>query len=319
MILEAHSIREPKLDPRSLQNCTSSSTHMLSMEWNRKNTLQLVSVICVLAFQGVTCQNQTINKAAPVRGDNVLPTPAIKISETHKPQHQIDAGFPSLTNSPPVLDRNQVTFYGDRPGSPALQSDASRQQTRITCVDHATVRDSEAIKLKLKQVSSCQESRTKISSVLQLLCGNTSKLKIHQQHNTDEMILSGECIEADPKTMTEMLNNDNIKDKIGVEEAALVNNSRTVLISVLVAGLLLAALLITGYILKTKRNQAKDVHLAEEMYQVDELNQGNTLLSVAPLPPQEALEKPTSNGDSVDPPPTNGHSAPQTQVDSGEM
>lgn len=58
---------------------------------------------------------------------------------------------------------------------------------------------------------------------------------------------------------------------------------------------------------------------AEELFQVDEQNQGNTLLSVAPLPPQEPVEKLTRNGESLDSPPTNGHSATQTPVADSEM
>jgi hypothetical protein len=51
---------------------------------------------------------------------------------------------------------------------------------------------------------------------------------------------------------------------------------------------------------------------AEDAYPVDEENQGNTLVSVAPLNLLETREKP-ANGDSQEaaktqPPPTNGHS-----------
>ncbi len=53
---------------------------------------------------------------------------------------------------------------------------------------------------------------------------------------------------------------------------------------------------------------------AEDSFQVDQENQGNTLLSVAPLPQQEPLDKPIINGESPESPPTNGHSATQTQV-----
>lgn len=55
---------------------------------------------------------------------------------------------------------------------------------------------------------------------------------------------------------------------------------------------------------------------AEDAYPVDEENQGNTLVSVAPLNPLETQEKP-ANGDSQEaaktqPPPTNGHSTTKT-------
>ncbi len=58
---------------------------------------------------------------------------------------------------------------------------------------------------------------------------------------------------------------------------------------------------------------------AEEAYPVDQDNQGNTLVSVAPLnPPTETQEKPSVNGESPEaaktqpPPPTNGHSTTKT-------
>ena len=61
-----------------------------------------------------------------------------------------------------------------------------------------------------------------------------------------------------------------------------------------------------------------------ESFQVDEENQANTLVSVAPLP-QEPLDKPATNGESPPEngtnaaPTTNGHSATQTPVADTEM
>lgn len=58
---------------------------------------------------------------------------------------------------------------------------------------------------------------------------------------------------------------------------------------------------------------------AEEAYPVDQENQGNTLVSEAPLnPPPETQEKPNVNGESPEadktltPTPTNGHSTAKT-------
>ncbi|RXN35866.1 hematopoietic progenitor cell antigen CD34 [Labeo rohita] len=116
--------------------------------------------------------------------------------------------------------------------------------------------------------------------------------------------------------MAGKFNNDNITDKVEVEEAIsyMGQRSKIVLISLLITGLLLAALLIAGYLLKINREQSKGLRLAEDSFQVDQENQGNTLLSVAPLPQQEPLDKPIINGESPESPPTNGHSATQTQV-----
>ncbi|KAK1795697.1 hypothetical protein P4O66_001187 [Electrophorus voltai] len=128
-------------------------------------------------------------------------------------------------------------------------------------------------------------------------------------------------IQADAKGMRDKFNNDNIKDKVDIEEAELifVKYSRAVLVSVLLTGLLLAALLIAGYLLTTHRRQAKGMRVAEDLFQVDEQNQGNTLLSVTPLPSQEPLDKPTSNGESPESPPTNGYSTTQTPVADTQM
>lgn len=71
-------------------------------------------------------------------------------------------------------------------------------------------------------------------------------------------------------------------------------------------------------------SDASVLSLQAESFQVDEENQANTLVSVAPLP-QEPLDKPTANGESppengTNPAPTtNGHSQTQTPVADTEM
>ncbi|XP_072539244.1 uncharacterized protein [Salminus brasiliensis] len=313
--------------------------------------LALASVICAVFFQGATCleettvpdvffvKSETIQSILPVRGDDVQPT------KEHESQVQVYI-FPTLPEEPltqstinPWTEQDGTTQYSESitVAEPDEQQDTQAPQHFTTnqpnaepsithmglvvCVDEAAVRGKEAVRLKLKASSSCEENKVKILSILEHLCGDESKLEIYQQDNTDEMIISGQCIEADAKGMTDMFNNDNIKDQVGVVEAVpvLVKHSRIVLVSILLAGLLLAALLIAAYVLKTHRAQPKGMRLAEEMYQVDEQNQGNTLLSVAPLPPQEPLEKPTSNGESPESPPTNGHSATQMPVADTQM
>uniref|UniRef100_A0A3Q3WQL8 Uncharacterized protein n=1 Tax=Mola mola TaxID=94237 RepID=A0A3Q3WQL8_MOLML len=188
----------------------------------------------------------------------------------------------------------------------------------VICVSKEAVQDKNGINLKLKAASNCENTKVKIESVLQELCGEDCKLEIYQEDNSDETIISGKHVE-DVSGMTNKFNNDNIKDKTGVENAVTRwrKNSKLVLVSLLVTGLLLAALLVAGYYFKTHRKNSKGVRLAE--IQVDEENQANTLVSVAPLP-QEPLDKPTVNGESppengTSPTPTtNGHSASQAPV-----
>uniref|UniRef100_A0A8C9XH53 Si:ch211-286o17.1 n=1 Tax=Sander lucioperca TaxID=283035 RepID=A0A8C9XH53_SANLU len=155
------------------------------------------------------------------------------------------------------------------------------------------------------KLRSKKDSKVKIESVLQELCGEDCKLDIYQEDNSDQVLVSGKYTD--------------------VEEAVprWGKNSKLVLVSLLLTGLLLAALLVAGYYLKTHRKNSKGVRLAES-FQVDEENQANTLVSVAPLP-QEPLDKPTINGESppengTNPAPTtNGHSATQTPVADTEM
>ncbi|XP_043081381.1 uncharacterized protein LOC122329250 [Puntigrus tetrazona] len=104
------------------------------------------------------------------------------------------------------------------------------------------------------------------------------------------------------------------------EESDASGSSSAVFVSVLVAGLLLAATIVDIFYLKRHRQtNGKGMKLAEESYMADEENQGNTLVSVAPLNQPEPQEKPSLNGESQEPvkaqtPPaaTNGHSTTKT-------
>ncbi|RXN38621.1 mucin-1-like isoform X1 [Labeo rohita] len=97
-------------------------------------------------------------------------------------------------------------------------------------------------------------------------------------------------------------------------------SSPTVFVSVLMAGLLLAATIVGIYYFKChRRTNGKGIKLAEESYMADEENQGNTLVSVAPLNQPEPQEKPSLNGESQEavkaqtpPAATNGHSTTKT-------
>ncbi|XP_069005487.1 hematopoietic progenitor cell antigen CD34 [Embiotoca jacksoni] len=228
------------------------------------------------------------------------------------------------TDIPKIMDLETpapIPSRGDGPNNiprPVPQDD-------VVCVSKEAVQDKNAVNLKLKALSNCKDTKVKIESVLQELCGEDCKLELYQEDNTDEILVSGKYVEDDVAGMANKFNNDNIKDMTDVEEAVprWGKNSKLVLVSLLLTGLLLAALLVAGYYLKTHRKNSKGVRLAES-FQVDEENQANTLVSVAPLP-QEPLDKPAVNGESppengTNPPPTtNGHSATQTPVADTEM
>ncbi|KAM4612605.1 hematopoietic progenitor cell antigen CD34 isoform 2-T2 [Polymixia lowei] len=230
----------------------------------------------------------------------------------------------TLTEAPMVVEPETQAPQPARGDGP-VNKPARVPQGDVICVTKEAVQDKDAVSLKLKASSTCEDTRMKIASVLQELCGEDCKLEVFQEDNSNEILVSGQYVEADAAGMADKFNNDNIKDKIDVEEAVprWGKNSKLVLVSLLLTGLLLAALLVAGYYLKTHRKNAKGVRLAES-FQVDEENQANTLVSVAPLP-QEPLDKPTVNGESppengTNPAPsTNGHSATQTPVADTEM
>ncbi|KAK1901524.1 Hematopoietic progenitor cell antigen CD34 [Dissostichus eleginoides] len=258
--------------------------------------------------RGVTAQDPEVvtGTAAPVlsmefvRGDRDPMTS--EATESGDPQVQV---FPSLS---PV---SEATTPGA--ATPAVHQKLSTRgrpenvpqpvpKEDVVCVSKEAVEDKNSVSLKLKASSNCEDTKKKIESVLQELCGEDCKLEIYQEDNTDEIIVSGKYVEDDVAGMAEKFNNDNIKDMTDVEEASPRWGKSSKL---------------------THRKNSKGVRLADT-FQVDEENQANTLVSVAPLP-QEPVDKPTTNGESppengTNPgPTTNGHSATQTPVADTEM
>ncbi|XP_037336841.2 uncharacterized protein cd34 [Pungitius pungitius] len=100
------------------------------------------------------------------------------------------------------------------------------------------------------------------------------------------------------------------------------SSGSSVFVGILVSGLLAALAITLGYLKCQRRTDTKGESLylqAEESYPVEQDNQGNTLVSLAPLnPPLETPEKPSVNGEAPEadktepPPPTNGHSTTKT-------
>lgn len=272
--------------------------------------------ICLFAvlFQGVICEERAVRGD----GDLLITTP----KDTSQIQIIILPTF--MDNSTPAVNGSSEAHSTQRTKTSNTVQPEKHSVTskgNVVCVDKKPEQYKHDVLLKLKASSTCEETKAKIQYVLDVLCGEDCKLEIYQMDNTDEVIVYGDSIEDDPKGMAGKFNIDNITDKVNVDEAVanMGQRSKIVLISILIAGLLLAALLIAGYILKTHRGKSKGMRLAEDSFQVDQENQGNTLLSVAPLPQQEPLDKPIINGESPDSPPTNGHNATQTQVADSPM
>lgn len=266
-------------------------------------------------------QAEIFPSTGPIGGDTTA-SPDASDDGAVTPEETGGNGAPGEAQTEGPKAETPAPARGDGPADkpkPAPQDD-------VVCVTKEAVQDKNAVSLKLKSNSNCEDTKAKIQSVLEELCGEDCKLQLYQEDNSNQILVAGDYVEADVGGMTNKFNNDNIKDKTDVEQAVprWGKSSKLVLVSVLLAGLLLAALLVAGYYLKTHRKNSKGVRLAES-FQVDEENQANTLVSVAPLP-QEPLDKPTVNGESPPPengtspaPTTNGHSANQSPDADTEM
>ncbi|XP_071397048.1 hematopoietic progenitor cell antigen CD34 [Centroberyx affinis] len=185
----------------------------------------------------------------------------------------------------------------------------------VKCVE--AIAENNAVEARVK-TNDCEATKSLIQSIPAAWCDlDTCRLDVSQNDNTIKM----SSPDAKLSNLAKVLQSENMTALLGVSDVKTPPSSSgsPVFVAVLLTGLLLAAALIGGYCLKTRRgSDAKGIRLAEETYPVDEENQGNTLVSVAPLnPPPETQEKPSVNGESPEPaktqpPPTNGHSTAKT-------
>lgn len=191
----------------------------------------------------------------------------------------------------------------------------------VKCVQKDAVTDRSAVKVELIESSTCEETKEAIESKLEEICGKPPCLiEIFQEDNTKDVTVTGKVIEGDVVGMSDKITA--LKADLGVESASPEHgkSSPAVFVSLLVTGLVAAAALIGAYLWKNnRRTNSKGMKLANESVMVDEENQGNTLVSVAPLNPPEPQEKPSLNGESPEavktqnpPAATNGHSATKT-------
>ncbi|XP_029362475.1 uncharacterized protein cd34 [Echeneis naucrates] len=138
--------------------------------------------------------------------------------------------------------------------------------------------------------------------------------------NGSSVMMAGKDIVSEG--LNAALKSGQLKEQLGVtsvETPSEASSGSSVFAGILVTGLLAALAITIGYFKCQRRPDPKGVRLAEEAYPVDQDNQANTLVSVAPLnPPPETPEKPSVNGESTEaaktpsPPPTNGHSTTKT-------
>ncbi|XP_073325493.1 uncharacterized protein cd34 [Pagrus major] len=187
----------------------------------------------------------------------------------------------------------------------------------VKCVGKEDIPESNAVKLEVA-TNDCETTKGIIQANPAAWC-NTEKceLKVFQ----DSKMVQIASDDAQLNTVAKVLQGEALKDKLGVTnvEAPSSSSGSSVFVGILVSGLLAAVAITVGYCKCQRRPDTKGVRLAEEGCPVDQENQGNTLVSVAPLnPPPETQEKPSANGESPEadktqpPPPTNGHSTTKT-------
>lgn len=186
----------------------------------------------------------------------------------------------------------------------------------VTCVGEDDIPEGTFVKAEVS-TDNCELTKSVIQGNPAGWCHKDDcQLKIFQDGNI--MRLASE--DGDMNTAAEALQSEHLKDKLGVTKVETPSSSgSSVFVGILVSGLLAAVGIIVGYFKCPRRTDAKGVRLAEEGYTANQDNQGNTLVSVAPLnPPPETPEKPSVNGESPEaaktpsPPPTNGHSTAKT-------
>ncbi|XP_053173973.1 hematopoietic progenitor cell antigen CD34 [Scomber japonicus] len=189
-------------------------------------------------------------------------------------------------------------------------------QPIVKCVGKEDIQESNAVKAVL-DTTNCEDTKTIIEANPAVWCHTENcNVEIFQDGNN---ALVGSS-DAQLSTLSAALQSEHLKSKLGVKKTDIPSSSgSSVFVGILVTGLLAAIAITVGYFKCQRRGDTtKGVRLAEEAYPVDQENQGNTLVSVAPLnPPPETQEKPSVNGESpeaakTEPPPTNGHSTTKT-------
>lgn len=231
---------------------------------------------------------------------------------------------PAFTPTLKSIVLNGDNMDGDTSGSTTAPSDSSNEGDvvkmmvpDVKCVGKEAIPESNAVKAVV-ETTDCEKTKTIIETNPAGWC-NTAQCKVEIFQDGNNVLVASD--HAKLETLAEALQSEHLKDKLGVTKIETpLSSGSSVFVGILVTGLLAALAITVGYFKCQRRPDPKGVRLAEEAYPVDQENQGNTLVSVAPLnPPPETQEKPSVNGESPEPaktepapPPTNGHSTAKT-------
>ncbi|XP_070824966.1 uncharacterized protein cd34 [Chaetodon trifascialis] len=221
-----------------------------------------------------------------------------------------DSGSSGTTAAPSVGD--EVATAAEVPGDSRIL----KSVPDVRCVGEGEISEDNAVKVEMT-TDDCDATKRVIEETPVGLCeAKDCDLKIFQNGKT--VLMASDNVKL--SSLAKALQGETLKDKLGVTKVETPPSSgSSVFVGILVSGLLAALAITVGYFKCQRRTDTKGVRLAEEAYPVDQENQGNTLVSVAPLnPPPETPEKPSVNGESPEaaktqpPPPTNGHSTTKT-------
>ncbi|XP_062248498.1 uncharacterized protein cd34 [Platichthys flesus] len=246
--------------------------------------------------------------ASVVPGDTPFPATVIAIAIIPE---KMD-GAASGTTVAPSDSNNGVD------AAAGVSSEVKLVMPDVKCVGKEDIEESNAVRAVVV-TENCEVSKGIIRENPAGWCkAEPCNLNIFQD-GTNMLVTSDD---AKVGTLAAALQSASLKDKLGVTSTKTPSSSSgsSVFVGVLVTGLLAAIAITVGYLKCQRRADPKGVRLAEEAYPVDQENQGNTLVSVAPLnPPPETQEKPSENGEAPEapktepaPPPTNGHSTAKT-------
>ncbi|KAF7662100.1 hypothetical protein LDENG_00245270 [Lucifuga dentata] len=297
--------------------------------------MALVLVLCALLLNnGVMCQEDDTTTAtdpgtadadpgaSPAPTDNDATTGSENGDTASSPAASLDV---TILTAIPNIDSQGGEDTSGTSGTPAapnagavtdLAAEGSKSEApvlvvpEVKCVGKEDIDKNYAVKAMVN-TNDCEATKKVLQENPASWCNlDKCNLEVFQQ---DSAVLMASP-DAKPSTLAGAL--QSVKEKLGVTDVETPSSGSSVFVVVLLTGLLLAAALIGGYCLKFRRgSDAKGMRLAEEAYPVDQENQGNTLVSVAPLnPPPETQEKPSVNGESpeaakTEPPPTNGSTA----------
>ncbi|XP_062396135.1 hematopoietic progenitor cell antigen CD34 [Sardina pilchardus] len=274
--------------------------------------------------------------AAPETGATAAPA-APDTDSTDPAPARGDGGEGSLDTNAPVthpdiIVNSQINFiFPEDPkdtmathAPSTVVTESAAPLVSVECVTEDVVKDRTMVKLELANALPCDTIKQALEEDF---CRDRQVCEVLIAQEGEKLMLSGATIEENPAEASKMFQGGEIKNKLTVlKSEPVVKQGSAVLVSILVTGLLLAAGLIGGYVwLNNRKGNGKGVRLAEDSYPVDEENQGNTLVSVAPLNPPEPQEKPSLNGESPDgvktqaPAATNGHSTAKTPVADTEL